>query len=165
MQAVLAEGRLDADGYQPQREIFSSVRAAESAPAQNDLTTVDQFNKGNVDTTGRKCKNLLNHNVGLTDLNCGRSAYLTGVLTPYKVLVQSLQRVQQPEQHLCARRIRQFYMVMQTSWIGTTEQEPMYACRAFREWVSEMEELQKSELIKLVKRECRAFATVLVASV
>ena len=166
VQTAIEEGRLDADGYQPQRELFASAReASESAPTQDELIAEDEFDEGDVDAKGRKCKNLLNRNVGLTDLNCGRSAYLMGVLKAYKVLIEALQRVQQPEQHLAARRIRKFYMIMRTSWVGTADQEPMYACRAFREWVSEMEELHKSELVKLVKRECRAFSSVLVASV
>ena len=56
-------------------------------------------------------------------------------------------------------------MIMQSSWIGTGDEEPMYACRNFREWVSDMEEINKSDLVKLVKRECRAFTGVLVKSI
>ena len=166
IQTAIEEGRLDADGYQPQRQLFPSARqAAASAPTQDELVAADDFDEGDVDAKGRKCKNLLNPNVGLTDLNCGRSAYLTGVLKPYKVLIESLQGIQQPEQHLVTRRIRKWYMIMQSSWVGTAEQEPMYACRNFREWVSDMEEIHKFDLVKLVKRECRAFAGVLVASI
>jgi len=101
---TLEEGRLDADGYQPVRQLFPS--AASSAPTQDALINADESDEGDVDAKGRKCKNLLNKNVGLTDLNIGRSAYLTGVLKPYKVLIESLQSIQQPEQHLAARRIR-----------------------------------------------------------
>ena len=166
VQEALEMGRLDDDGYQPQRELFTSAQdAAESAPTQDSLTEADQFDEGDVDVRGRKCKNLINKNVGLTDLNCGRSAYLTGVLKAYKVLIEELQRIEQPEQHLAARRIRKFYMIMKTSWVGSAGQEPMYACRAFREWTQDMEKLHKNDLVKLVKRECRAFAAVFVASV
>ena len=116
VQAAIQEGRLDADGYQPQRQLFASAReAAASAPTQEELVAADDFDEGDTTVRGRRCKNLLNKNVGLCDLNCGRSAYLSGVLKPYKVLVESLQRVQCPEQHLAARRFRKFYMVMQTS--------------------------------------------------
>ena len=68
-------------------------------------------------------ENPLNPNVGLTDLDDGRSAYLSGVLTPYKVLVEPLQRSTMSEQHLAGRRIRTFYMVMQASWVGTKDTE------------------------------------------
>ena len=67
------------------------------------------FDEGDLDVAGM-CKNLLNKNLGLSDLNVGRSAYLTGVLKPYKDFVESLQRIDQPEQHLTTRRIRKFYM-------------------------------------------------------
>jgi len=166
VQRALQEGRIDDDGYQPRVQLFSSAEEARaSAPTQEELTAADDFDEGDADATGRMCKNLLNKNVGLSDLNAGRAAYLTGVLKPYKVLVEALQRVEQPEQHLAARRIRKFYMVLNTSWIGSAETEPMYACRAFREWSEEMDELGKGDLVKLVKRECRAFAGVLIASV
>ena len=166
VQEAIEEGRLDADGYQPHRQLFASAtEAAASAPTQAQLTAADDFDEGDTDARGRRCKNLLNKNVGLCDLNCGRAAYLSGVLKPYKVLVEALQRTDQPEQHLAARRFRTFYMVMQTSWIGSTEYEPMYACRALREWSQQMEELGKHELVALVKTECRSFASVLVASV
>ena len=41
----------------------------------------------------------------------------------------------------------------------------MFVGRNFREWREEMDELGKGDLVKLVKRECRAFGGVLVASV
>ena len=56
-------------------------------------------------------------------------------------------------------------MVMKSSWIGTEESEPVFACRAFRDWVDEMKAQDKHELIALVKKECRAFCAVLVGSV
>ena len=116
VQVAIQEGRLDADGYQPQRQVFASAReAAAAAPTQEELVAADDFDEGDTDVRGKRCKNLLNKNVGLSDLNFGRSAYLSGVLKPYKVLVESLQRVQCPEQHLVARRYHKFYMVMQTS--------------------------------------------------
>ena len=79
-----------------------------------------------------------------------------------QVLVEWLQRVQTPEQHQCARRFRQFYMVMQKSWIGSERSEPMFACRSFQEWIEEMEENDKQDLVKLIKQECRSFASILV---
>ena len=51
---------------------------------------------------------------------------------------------------------------MQNSWIDTDTSEPMYACRAFQEWVQDMEAADKGELIKLVKMECRAFSSIIV---
>lgn len=56
-------------------------------------------------------------------------------------------------------------MIMKMSWIGTVDTEPGYSARNFREWIEEMEALGKSELVKLVKQEARAFASVFVASV
>ena len=83
---AIDNGRLDADGYQPQPRLFSSAEAAAaSAPSQSECVRADNFNEGHVGVTGRKCKNLLNKDVGLTDLNCGRSAYLAGLLKPYQV--------------------------------------------------------------------------------
>ena len=109
VQEAIEEGRLDEDGYQPQTELFPSAQAAAAAsPSQEDMISADDFDVGCDGTRGRKCKNMLNANVGLTDLNAGRSAYLSGCLKPYKVLVERIQRTEQPEQHLLARRIRQF---------------------------------------------------------
>ena len=125
----------------------------------------DGFDVGRVGARGRKSKNMLNRDVGLTDLNCGRCAYLSGALKPYKVLIEQMQRTELPEQHLMARRIRHFYMVMKQSWVGTPESEPMFACRAFQEWQEEMLDAGKTDLVKLVKQECRAFSSVLVSSI
>ena len=87
VRAAIESGRLDADGYQPQPRLFSSAEAAAaSAPSQTECVRVDNFDEGRVGATGKKCKNLLNKDVGLTDLNCGRSAYLSGLLKPYQVL-------------------------------------------------------------------------------
>ena len=166
VQEAIEDGRLDADGYQPQPQLFASAEeAAASAPSQAQCIRADNFDDGRAGATGRKCKNLLNKDVGLTDLNCGRSAYLAGLLKPYQVLLQQLQRIGQPEQHLTTRRIRQFYMIMKMSWIGTADTETGFASRNFREWMEEMEACNKTELVKLVKEEARAFTTVFVASV
>ena len=155
----------DRDGYHRQPLRFPSVEAAAAAaPTQEDCVDADDFDTGRVGARGRKCKNLLNSDVGLTDLNLGRSAYLAGVLKPYTVLITDLQRVH-PEQHWCVRRIRKFYMVMQTSWVGSRTQSPVYAGRAFREWCDEMEVLGKTDLVDLVKKECRSFSGVILTSI
>ena len=96
-------------------------------------------------------------------MNAGRSAWLSGVLKPYKVIVEALQRHDQPRQHLIARQMRRFYMVMKTSWIGTPTSQPMYACRAFQDWIAD--NAGNEDLVNLSKRECRAFASVFVSSV
>ena len=54
---------------------------------------------------------------------------------------------------------------MQSSWIGSKDVEPMFACRAFDDWIAEMLGKGKHALVKLVKRECRAFCSVMVASI
>ena len=90
---------------------------------------------------------------------------MLGVLKPYKVLIEQLQRTDQPEQHLAARRTRHFFMVMKQSWIGTKDREPVFACRAFREWIDDMKVQGKNELITLVKKECRSLSSVLVGSI
>ena len=54
---------------------------------------------------------------------------MAGALKPYKILVEQLQRTDQPVQHKVTRQIRQFYMVMKASYIGTPESDPMFACR------------------------------------
>ena len=155
----------DRDGYHRQPQRFPSAEAAAAAaPEQQDMVDADDFDTGRDGARGRKCKNLLNRDVGLTDLNFGRSAYLAGVLKPYAVLIEELQRVH-PEQHWCARRIRKFYMVMQTSWVGSATQTPVYAGREFREWCDEMEALDKEDLVDLVKKECRSFSGVILASI
>ena len=101
---AIENGRLEEDGYQPQRELFTSVEDAKrSAPTQRDLVAADDFDEGREGAGGRKRKNMLNKNVGLTDLNFGRSCYMSGCLKPYKVLIEQLQRTDQPEQHLAAR--------------------------------------------------------------
>ena len=56
-------------------------------------------------------------------------------------------------------------MVMQTAWIGSKDAEPVYSSQHFREWSDEMIALGKTDLVDLVKKECRAFASVFVASV
>ena len=54
---------------------------------------------------------------------------------------------------------------MQTSWIGTTEKEPMYESLSFTDWVDEMETIGKNDLVAVVKREARAFSSIFVTSV
>ena len=152
------------DGYAPIDNATIAAGAA-AAPSQQECVRHDDFDVGNEAARGRKRKNLLNRDVGLTDLNFGRSAYLAGLLKPYKVLVEQLQNVQTPEQHLAARRLRTFYMVMKSGWIGTATSEPMYAGKEFHEWVGEMEALGKRELVAAVKKEARAFASIFVVSV
>ena len=165
VQEAIEDGRLDEDGYQAAPELFDSAEeAARSAPSQEDMADADGFDEGAAGATGRKRKNLLNRDVGLTDLNIGRSAYLSGALLPYKILIKEIQRCSQPEQHLMVRRIRKFFMVMKTSWIGTAAAEPVFACQTFRVWVSAMIEDGKEDLVKLVKKECRAFCSVMVSS-
>ena len=154
------------DGYQPQRQLFPTIAAAAAgAPSQQQCVRHDKFDTGDEDARGYKLKNLLNPDVGLSDLNFGRSAYLSGVLKPYKILVEELQSVQTPEQHLAARRLRKFYMVMKNAWIGTDENEPMYACKAFEDWVQEMKAVGKDNLVAVVKKEARSFSSIFVASV
>jgi hypothetical protein len=160
----MGDDRID-DGYLPLDDA-AIADAAAAAPTQQECVFEDDFDTGNDGARGRKRKNLLNRDVGLTDLNFGRSAYLAGLLKPYKVLVEELlQNVQTAEQHLAGRRLRKFYMVMKSGWIGTQENEPMYAGREFHEWVEEMEAENKNELVAVVKREARSFASVFVASV
>ena len=77
-------------------------------------------------------------------------------------MIEQLQGVQKPEQHLAARHIRSFYQMMQSGWIGTETSEPMYACQSFHEWMDEMIAAGKDDLIKLIKKECRAFASIIV---
>ena len=164
VQEAIAEDRLDADGYQPAPQLFATAEAAAaSAPSQSDLAAAEGFDVGDDTASRYKCKNLLNANVGLTRVNAGRSAWLSGVLKPYQVLVEGLQRTDQPIQHLVARQIRRFHMVMQTSWVGTRQSEPMYACRAFHDWLDR--NVEDEDLCGLVKKECRAFASVFVTSV
>ena len=166
VRVAIREGRQEDDDYVRQPRLFDSVDdAVSSFPDQVDMMAADNFNAGDEDAANIRKKNMLNPNVGLTDLNAGRAAYLSGALTPYKVLVEALQRSTLPEQHLAARRIRTFYMVMQASWVGTRDKEPMFACRAFSEWIQEMLAKGKDRLVKLVKKECSAFCSILVASV
>ena len=69
------------------------------------------------------------------------------------------------KQHLAARRIREFYAQLSHGWIGTRTREPMFPNSAFQAWMQTMTDAGQSELVKLVKQECRAFASVLIASV
>ena len=165
VQRAYDDDRLD-DGYQPQRQLFPTiVAAAEGAPTQEECVRLDRFDTGNNDARGRKRKNMLNPNVGLSDLNFGRSTYLAGILQPYKILVEELQHVQTAEQHLAARRIRRFHMILKSAWIGTEEKEPMYASKNFWDWAQEMEGLDKVDLVAAVKKEARSFASIFAASV
>ena len=46
LQEALEEGRIDADGYQPQLQLFASAEEAmESAPTQEELTDADDFDE------------------------------------------------------------------------------------------------------------------------
>ena len=83
----IAEGRLEPnDDYVREPRLFNSIEAAvESLPSQDELRDADGFDSGAEGVSKYKQKNLLNHDVGLTDLNCGRACYLAGVLKPYKV--------------------------------------------------------------------------------
>ena len=154
------------DGYQVQQSLFPTIAAAATAaPTQEQCVRLDGFDTGNPTARGRKRKNLLNENVGLSDLNFGRAAYLAGILKPYKILVEELQNNQTAEQHLFTRRVRKFYMVIQNAWIGTDANEPMYASQNFWDWVHEMETLGKQDLVAAVKKEARVFASIFVLSV
>ena len=162
-QQALDEDRNHGDGYQPGPELFPSVAdAAASAPTQRSLSAAENFDVGNVAAPKLKRKNLLNPHVGLTEVNAGRSAWLCGVLKPYKIVVEHLQKFDQPRQHLIARQMRRFYMVMKTAWIGTETAEPMYN-RTFQKWIDDT--AGNEDLVKLVKKECRAFASVFVSSI
>ena len=166
VRAAITDGRLtEDDDYIRQPRVYKTVQAAvDATPSQRDLVRADGFDCGDDDAPKTKRKNLLNPDVGLTDLNMGRSCYLSGVLKVYKVLVEALQKSTTPEQHLASRRIRQFFMVMQKSWIGSTTVEPMYACKEFQAWIEDMGTKNKTRLIALVKQECRSFSSILVAS-
>lgn len=84
---ALENDRLEDDGYQPAADLYpTTAAAAAAAPSQHECVSLDGFDQGNGDARGRKRKNMLNRDVGLTDLNFGRSAYLSGLLKPYKVL-------------------------------------------------------------------------------
>ena len=166
VQEAVQEGRLDCDGYQPLVQMFDSMEAAAaSAPAQEDMVESEDFNEDNLGARGRKKKNLLNKDVGITEVNLGRSCWMAGVLKPYTVLVEKLQVSKCPQQHLAARRIREFYMQLEIGWVGTRTSQPLYPSTAFQCWIREMKEQHKDDLIDLVKTECRSFAGVLLASV
>ena len=162
---AIEDGRLDMRGLQPQPRLFGSARdAAQSAPAQQELVEADNPDVGEVDARGRKQKNILNPNVGYTDLNAGRSAYMAGVLLPYKILVSELQCVKIPFQHQVARKLRRYYTQMQTGWIGTDAVKPVCPYIPYQDWKQRMMETGKDELLRLVEKESRAFASVMVTS-
>lgn len=69
------------------------------------------------------------------------------------------------QQHLAARRIREYYAQLSNGWIGTRDREPLFPNEAFQQWVREtMRKPDQRDLVKLVKQECRAFAAVLLAA-
>ena len=92
MRRGIAEGRLqEDDDFVRQPRLFASVQeAVESSPSQQELVNADDFDVGDVDAPKTRRKNMLNPDVGLTDLNCGRSCYIAGVLKPYKVVIEQL---------------------------------------------------------------------------
>ena len=95
---AMENDRLDDDGFQPGPELFPSMEdAAASAPLQEDLVRAEGFDVGNTDATKYKKKNLLNPNVGITEVNIARAAYMSGILLPYKILIEQLQSVQNPQ--------------------------------------------------------------------
>ena len=150
--------------YQTEVTAFASAReAADSAPSQEELVRADGMDTG---ATGRlpktRRKNLLNKDVGLNDLNMGRSAYLEGALRPYTVLVQQLQTSSRPTQHMAARHIRSYYRQMVTHWIGTAKDPPTMSAKLFQDWKKCMLEKGKDELVELVTAECKAFCGVMV---
>jgi hypothetical protein len=81
------------------------------------------------------------------------------------VLVEKLQVTRCPQQHLTARRIREFYMQMEMGWVGTRDNEPLYPNTPFQEWMKKMRAEDKDDLVKLMKMECRAFSAVLLEAV
>ena len=165
---AIAEGRLDADGYQPVPQLFDTMEAAAaSAPNQEDLVEAEGFDEGNNRAKNRMQKNLLNKDVGITEVNLARSCWMAGVLLPYTVLVQKLQTTKLPQQHLAARRLREFYMQLQVGWVGSTDTEPLYPSTEFQDWIKHMkgQEDDYSDLIDFVKQECRSFAGVFLAAV
>jgi hypothetical protein len=66
-------------------------------------------------------------------------------------LVEKIQVSKCPQQHLAARRIREFYMQLEIGWVGTRTSQPLYPSTAFQCWIREMKEQHKDDLIDLVK--------------
>ena len=152
--------------YQTEVTLFPSAReASESAPSQTELVVADGMDTGAVGHLPQtRRKYLLNKDVGLNDLNMGRSAYLAGALRPYTVLTQQLQTSLWPTQHMAARRIRSYYRQMVSHWIGTPHDPPTMSGRLFQEWKRCMVNKGKHELVELVTKECKAFCGVMVQS-
>ena len=167
MREAVDEGRLDCDGYQPCVQMFDTMEeAAASVPDQEDMVDAEDFDEDNLDVRGKyNKKNLLNRDVGITEVNLVRSCWMEGVLKPYTVLVQKLQLSKFPEQHLAARRIREFYMQVEIGWVDTRTTQPLYASTAFQRWIHNMNDQGKDDLVDLTKRELRSFAGLLLASV
>ena len=139
--------------------------AIAATPTQDDMVDMEGFDEGNTDARGKMKKNLLNKDVGITELNLARSCWMAGALLPYKVLIEKLQVTRVPQQHLAARRIREFYMQMEMCWIGTRETEPLYPNTPFQDWMKKMQAQGDEDLVKAVCLECRAFCSVLVHAV
>ena len=140
-------------------------RAQKSAPSQVELVAADGMDTGRAGhLPSTKRKNLLNKNVGLNDLNMGRSAYMAGALKPFKVLVEFLQTHTRPVQHLTARQIRKFYRQMIQGWIGTRDTPASMPGKYWRSWKESMITKGKGDLVKLLTKECNAFCSVMVFS-
>ena len=156
----------DINEYEMEVTLFPSARdAAESTPSQDELTRADDMDTGAPPPLPKtRRKNLLNKDVGLNDLNMGRSAYLAGALRPYAVLVQQLQTSSRPIQHMAARRIRSYYRQMITHWIGTPTDPATMSGKLFQDWRKSMIDKGKDELVELVTKECNAFCGVMVQS-
>ena len=125
----------------------------------------ESFDEGNISASGKMKKNLLNRDVGITEINIARSCWVSGVLLPYKILVEKIKSTKSPQQHLTARRIREFYMQLQVGWVVTTDEDPLYPNTPFQQWITRMLQQGNTTLVDLVKNECHAFAAVLLQSV
>ena len=68
---AIADGRLEVDDdFVRQPRMFTSLKdAVDSAPSQEDLVSADDFEEGDLHDPKNLRKNLLNEDVGLTDLN------------------------------------------------------------------------------------------------
>ena len=165
LQQALEECRPHADGYQPAPHVFPGMEEVVAlTPTQDDMVEEEDFNEGNNDARGKMKKRLLNRDVGITEINLARSCWIAGVLMPYKVLIEKLQIIRCPQQHLAARRIREFYMQMELCWIGTRDTEPLYPYTPFQDWMKKMRAEGREKLVEKVCKECRIFCSVLVHS-
>jgi len=164
--AQLQESQEEEDEYPVEVTRFESIQQSiDAAPSQEDMVAADDMDTGApLPLSNLKRKNLLNKNVGLNDLNMGRSAYMSGVLFPYKILIEGLQVSCRPEQHKAARRIRSFYRQMTSGWIGTQDQPANMPGRLWIDWKKDMIDKGKDELVNLLIKECNSFSAVIVQS-